>query len=45
MKDKSRLYLQRAENELVASQILLAISEDEVLQKETFQLEKRLHVL
>ena len=40
MKDEANLYLQRAENELVAAQILLDISSSIVLQKEQFKLEK-----
>lgn len=40
MKDESRLYLQRAENELAAGQMLFDISSNEKLQKEQFRLEK-----
>ena len=38
--DEEKLYLQRAENELVAAQILFDISANEKLQKEKFKLEK-----
>ena len=40
MNDETELYLQRAENELVAAQILFDISSNEILQKEQFKLEK-----
>mgnify|MGYP001592572374 CR=1 FL=1 len=40
MGDEAELYLLRAENELVAAQILFAISSNPVLQKEQFKLEK-----
>ena len=40
MSDETELYLQRAENELVAAQILFDISNSETLQKEQFKLEK-----
>ncbi len=40
MSDEAELYLQRAENELVAAQILFEISSNETLQKEQFKLEK-----
>ncbi len=40
MNDESELYLQRAENELVAAQILFDISGNQELQKEKFKLEK-----
>lgn len=40
MNDESELYLQRAENEIVAAQILFEISSNETLQKEQFKLEK-----
>ena len=40
MSDETELYLQRAENELVAAQILFDISSNETLQKEQFKLEK-----
>ena len=40
MRDEALLYLQRAENELVAAQMLFAISSDPKLQKEQFKLEK-----
>ncbi len=40
MSDESELYLQRAENELVAAQILFDISNNPALQKEQFKLEK-----
>jgi len=40
MHDEAALYLQRAENELVVTQILFAISSDPKLQKEQFKLEK-----
>lgn len=36
----AELYLQRAENELVAAELLYAISSNPVLQKEQFKLEK-----
>jgi uncharacterized protein (UPF0332 family) len=40
MIDEAKLYLQRAENELVAAQILFNISSNSILQKEEFKLEK-----
>jgi len=40
MKDKAKLYIQRAENELIAAQILFKISNNPKLQKEQFRLEK-----
>ena len=40
MSDESELYLQRAENELVAAQMLFDISSNPKLQKEQFKLEK-----
>ncbi|PIN85961.1 hypothetical protein COV19_07125 [Candidatus Woesearchaeota archaeon CG10_big_fil_rev_8_21_14_0_10_44_13] len=40
MKDEAELYLQRAENELAAAQILFDISNNPKLQKEQFKLEK-----
>jgi len=40
MNDEAKLYLQRAENELVAAQILFGISDNPALQKEQFKLEK-----
>lgn len=40
MSDESELYLQRAENELVAAQMLFDISSNTTLQKEQFKLEK-----
>lgn len=40
MKDEANLYLQRAENELVAAQMLFDISSNIVIQKEQFKLEK-----
>ena len=40
MSDETELYLQRAENELVAAQILFDISSNETLQKDQFKLEK-----
>ena len=40
MSDEVELYLQRAENELVAAQMLFDISSNPVLQKEHFKLEK-----
>jgi uncharacterized protein (UPF0332 family) len=40
MGDEAELYLQRAENELVAAQMLFEISGDSYLQKEKFKLEK-----
>src|SRR3989338_3473547 len=40
MNDESKLYLQRAENEFVAAQMLFAISSNISLQKEQFKLEK-----
>jgi len=40
MKDEAQLYLQRAENELVAAEILFETSADQKIQKEQFRLEK-----
>ena len=40
MSDEAELYLQRAENELVAAQMLFEISSNPVIQKEQFKLEK-----
>ena len=40
MSDESELYLQRAENELVAAQMLFDISSNPNIQKEQFKLEK-----
>ena len=40
MSDEAELYLQRAENELVAAQMLFDISSNSILQKEQFKLEK-----
>ena len=40
MSDEAELYLQRAENELVAAQMLFDISSNPTLQKEQFKLEK-----
>ena len=40
MNDESELYIQRAENELVAAQMLFDISSNPKLQKEQFKLEK-----
>lgn len=40
MNDESELYLQRAENELVAAQMLFDVSSNPTLQKEQFRLEK-----
>jgi len=40
MNDEAELYLQRAENELVAAQMLFDISSNPLLQKEQFKLEK-----
>ena len=40
MNDEVELYLQRAENELVAAQMLFDISSNPLLQKEQFKLEK-----
>jgi len=40
MSDEAELYLQRAENELVAAQMLFNISSDLIMQKEHFKLEK-----
>ena len=40
MNDEAGLYLQRAENELVAAQMLFDISSNPLLQKEQFKLEK-----
>jgi len=40
MNDESELYLQRAENEIVAAQMLFDISSNPALQKEQFKLEK-----
>ena len=40
MNDEAELYLQRAENELVAAQMLFEVSSNPSLQKEQFKLEK-----
>ncbi|MBI2144105.1 HEPN domain-containing protein [Candidatus Woesearchaeota archaeon] len=40
MNDETELYLQRAENELVAAQLLFDVSSNPTLQKEQFKLEK-----
>jgi uncharacterized protein (UPF0332 family) len=40
MKDESKLFIQRAENELAAAQMLFEVSSNEALQKEQFRLEK-----
>ncbi len=40
MKDIAKLYLQRAENELAAAEILYTISSDAKIQKEQFKLEE-----
>ena len=40
MSDEAELYLQRAENELVAAQMLFEVSSNPLLQKEQFKLEK-----
>ena len=40
MNGETALYLQRAENELVAAQMLFDISANPTLQKEQFKLEK-----
>ena len=40
MNDESKLYIQRAENELVTAQILFSISNSQDLQKEQFKLEE-----
>ena len=40
MNDDAELYIQRAENELVAAQMLFDISSNPTLQKEQFKLEK-----
>ncbi len=40
MGDEAELYLQRAENELVAAQMLFDVSSNPTLQKEQFKLEK-----
>ena len=40
MNDEAELYLQRAENELVAAQMLFDVSNNPTLQKEQFKLEK-----
>ncbi len=40
MSDEAELYLQRAENEIVAAQMLFDISSNPALQKEQFKLEK-----
>jgi len=40
MSDEAQLYLQRAENELIAAQMLFEISSNPQLQKEQFKLEK-----
>lgn len=41
MNDDAELYLQRAENEIVAAQMLFDISSNSFLQKEQFKLEKQ----
>ena len=41
MNDEAELYLQRAENELIAAQILFDISINPSIQKEQFRLEKK----
>ena len=40
MSDEAELYLQRAENELVVAQMLFDVSNNPILQKEQFKLEK-----
>ena len=40
MSDEAELYLQRAENELVAAQVLFDVSSKVTLQKEEFKIEK-----
>ena len=40
MSDEAELYLQRAENELIAAQMLFEVSSNPSLQKEQFKLEK-----
>lgn len=40
MRDETRLHLQRAENELVAAQVLFGISGNPALQADSFKLEK-----
>lgn len=40
MNDETELYLQRAENEFIAARILFDISNNPILQKEQFKLEK-----
>lgn len=40
MSDDAELYLQRAENELIAAQMLFEVSSNPILQKEQFKLEK-----
>ena len=40
MSDEAELYLQRAENELIAAQMLFDVSSNTLLQKEQFKLEK-----
>lgn len=40
MDDEAELYLQRAENELIAAQMLLEVSSNPTLQKEQFKLER-----
>ena len=40
MNDEAKLYIQRAENELVVAKMLFAISSNLILQKEQFKLEK-----
>ena len=40
MNDEAQLYIQRAENELVAAELLFEVSGNEQLQKEEFKLEK-----
>lgn len=42
MSSQAELYLARAENELIAAQILFKISSEEMLQKKEFQLKKML---
>ncbi len=40
MNDEAKLYIQRAENELIAAQMLFDVSSNSALQKEQFRLEK-----
>jgi len=40
MNEGSELFLQRAENELIAAQLLFVISGDAIMQKEQFKLER-----